>query len=180
MTGRALRICSRESRSIIGRVMAALMLLTPAVAQAQRAGPAAVVAQPGATVRAWTPGWHYTGTLGFRGADTVVIRFSGDSATLPVSAIQRIDVQQGTRRSIGRILVGTGVGLAIGTVVGAFAGVGLECGMSCDNDGEWAGIAGGVLGGATGGLVGGIAGGMVGGRKRIPRWVPAELPSRVP
>lgn len=179
MSRKAFRLGGLGSRVVLMRTIALfalLALLAPSVVEAQRAVPEAVVAQPGATVRVWTPGWRYTGTLGLRGADTAVIRFATDSALVAISAIQRLDVQQGTRHSVGRILAGTGIGVVLGTVVGAFAGVGLECGMSCENDGEWAGLTGAAFGAATGAVVGAIAGGMIGGRKRYPRWIPAVLP----
>lgn len=165
----------RHSMVIPAIAFAVAAFGAPAPLAAQRATPSAVVAQPGATVRVWTPGWQYTGTLARVAADTAVIRFASDSAMVPLQAVQRVDVQQGTRRSIGRILVGTGLGAAVGMIVGAYAGVGLECGTSCENDGEWAGLGGAVVGGLTGIVAGGITGGVIGGKKRYPRWVAAEL-----
>lgn len=160
---------------VIASAFAVAAFGAPASLAAQRATPSAVVAQPGATVRVWTEGWQYTGTLTRVAADTAVIRFATDSAMVPLQAVQRVDVQQGTRRSIGRILVGTGLGAAVGMIVGGYAGVALECGTSCDNDGEWAGLGGAVFGGLTGIVAGGITGGVIGGKKRYPRWVAAEL-----
>lgn len=159
---------------------AIVSLAAPAPLRAQVAAASAVVAQPGELVRLRTGTWEYTGTLARVTADTAVIRFAADSAIVQLAGIQRLQVQRGTRRSVGRILVGTALGFAVGAVVGGYTGVLLECGTSCNDDGGWAGLAGMALGSGTGALVGGITCGVLGGRKRYPRFVPAVLPAPIP
>jgi hypothetical protein len=159
---------------------AIVSLAAPAPLRAQVAAPSAVVVQQGETVRLRAGMWEYTGILARIAGDTAVIRFVADSAVVPLAGVQRVQVQRGTRRSVGHIVIGTTLGIAVGALVGGYTGVLVECGTSCGDDGGWAGLAGMAIGSTTGALVGGITGGVLGGRKRYPRFIPAVLPERTP
>lgn len=172
----------RTSLTLRARLLslaAAAALLAPALG-AQVAVPSGVVASPGEVVRVRTDGWLYTGTLGRVTLDSATVLIHADSVRIPRTSVVRLQVQRGTRRSAGRVILGAAVGLVAGGVVGGFTGVGLECGMSCDDDGEWAGIGGAILGTGIGSIAGAITGGVIGGKKRVPRWVPAVLPAAAP
>ena len=124
----------------------------------------------GDTVRVWAQSpAEQIGAVTRLDADTLGIRRrDGRPFAWSVDSLSHIDVQRGTRRSAGRVLVGTLLGGAAGVVVGAYAGYGIECAFDCE--GEYAGLAGGALGALTGGIVGMVTGGIIGGRFRVPRW----------
>lgn len=153
----------------------AIALGNPSSAAAQAASPSAVVARPGDVVRLRTAQWEYTGRLLRTTGDSAYVLLKSDTARVANHAIVRAQLQQGTRRSAGRIALLAVAGAAVGTFVGGYAGVLAECGSDCSDDGEFSGLAGGVSGAALGIIVGGIAGGVWGAQKRYARWVDAAL-----
>ena len=146
-----------------------LLLVVPVATFAQVAQPL-VRLTVGERVRVWTDTpVEQIGTLVAIAGDTLRVR--GERPfTILRPAIARLDVQRGTRRSTGAIVVGILLGSAVGTLVGSYTGVLIECGGSCDGGDGYEGLAGGLAGATLGFIAGGVAGGIIGGQRRIPRW----------
>jgi len=153
-------------------LLAACLTVVPASrASAQGAArPLVTALRTGDTVRVWAQSpAEQIGAVTRLDADTLGIRRrDGRPFAWSVASLTHIDVQRGTRRSGGRVLVGTLLGGAVGVIAGAYAGYGIECAFDCE--GEYGGLAGGALGALTGGIVGMVTGGIIGGRMRVPRW----------
>ena len=120
--------------------LALLLVLAPVVAaHAQRVGPVAV----GDRVRITSPALPaplYGQVTGGVGADTITVATAGDAArvTLPIAAIQRIDVSRGRHAARGAaagVGIGAGIGLvaggvAVGVAANAFGGDGGDDGLA--------------------------------------------------
>lgn len=156
--------------SLTRLAIVASILSAPLAASAQVAHPL-VTLRAGERVRVWTNSpVEQIGTLTAIVGDTLRVQGGDRSFIILRPAIARLDVQRGTRRSVGAIVVGILLGSAVGTLVGSYAGVLIECSGSCDSGGEYEGLAGGLAGAALGFIAGGAAGGIIGGQRRIPSW----------
>jgi hypothetical protein len=89
--------------------------------------------------------------------------------SVPIDAIQRLEVLRGRERSKGRIFTGVVVGALVGAGIGAVMTPFLECGGACDKEGERTPFASRKLGAFIGAPIGGLLGGVVGGMSR-KRW----------
>lgn len=153
-------------------LLALLLLVAPALGAQQTAARPLSALRAGDTVRVWASSpAEQVGALAAPVADSLaIVRRDGRTVAYPVTMLSRVDVQRGTRRSTGRIILGVIGGAALGTVLGATAGAAI--GESSDCTGDLCGLAGFAVGGLVGGVGGGIVGGVVGARWRARRWEP--------
>lgn len=119
---------------------ALLLLLSLAPAHAQDALPVS----EGERVRVRTPLGTFRGTVATADADSLVLRIRsrkwGDSITVPVSELQRLDVSAGPRPRVEGALRGAGVGLLASGVLTGMAAVAAATGENMDGW-EWLGVA---------------------------------------
>ncbi|MGH7702236.1 MAG: hypothetical protein ACREMO_04045 [Gemmatimonadales bacterium] len=106
-------------------------------------------------VRAQSFPERLTGTVASIAHDTMTIRLDqrGKSASVPVAAIQRLEVSNGKKTRFWH-------GAGIGALVGVFVGVAIGDAAASPYDG-YASIVqagGGILGALSGGLIGGVFG----------------------
>ncbi len=115
---------------------------------------------------------RYVGTFLSWKADTLVVQSNGDTLSVPVSLVTRLDVSRGRKTNTGE---GAVIGLLVGGVVGAVIGYASyeECKpqgkfFSCiaDLGPEYAALGGAVVIG----LVGGVVGALIGASSRTDRW----------
>jgi hypothetical protein len=97
--------------------------------------------------------------------------------SVPVDAVQRLDVWRGPSRSKGRIAAGVVVGALVGAGAGAVLTRFIECGGACDTQGSRKPFASPKLGAFIGAPIGALLGGVVGGMSR-KRWSTVTLTIR--
>jgi hypothetical protein len=107
--------------------------------------------------------WN-TSSIALQGiSDTAIV-------TVPLMSVHRIEVSEGRRVSVGRVVAATFIGLFAGAVIGGLIGHAAEGPFS--GTAEMKALGGIVLGGFGGALAGGI----IGARHRVERWEAMSLP----
>ena len=109
-------------------------------------------------------------------ADSLVIQSNGDTLSVPVNLVTRLDVSRGRNTNTGE---GAGIGFLLGAVVGAV--IGLASYEECESQGAFSclgpdgpeiyALAGAIIGG-LGGLV---AGALIGSATETDRWQEVPL-----
>jgi hypothetical protein len=97
--------------------------------------------------------------------------------SVPVNAIERLEVWRGPSRSKGQIFTGAVVGALVGAGAGAVLTKFIECGGACDTAGSLKPKASPKLGAMIGAPIGALLGGVVGGISR-KRWNTVTLTIR--
>jgi hypothetical protein len=112
-----------------------------------------------------------TGTLAFQDATTIaLLRAPGDTALVPLHAVERLEVSRGRRSNAGR-------GLRRGALIGAAVGAVLGVALMADDGGYFDYGAEAIpLGAAGGAMYGSVIGLVVGALSRSEQW--AEVPAR--
>ncbi len=109
-------------------------------------------------------------------ADSLVVQSNGDTLSVPVNLVTRLDVSRGRKTNTGK---GAGIGFLLGGVVGAV--IGLASYEECESQGAFSCIGDlgpgvNALGGAIiGGLVGLVAGVLIGSATETDRWQEVPL-----
>ena len=164
------------------RLLAALLLVL-------FADPATLLAQPGASVARLAPGARVrvtqpreqprTAVVVARTTDTLFVRWAdvADTAALPLTLIDRLEVSAGRHRSVGKgAAMGTLIGVGAGAILGAVTYSpceGLNCIATPDSRGQAT-----LYGGAGGGVLGLLIGSLV-GLKSHEEWQRVSLGSRL-
>ncbi len=110
---------------------------------------------------------RHNGTFVAWKADTLVVQSNGDTLTVPVTLLTRLDVSRGRKTNTGK---GAEIGFLLGGVVGAVIGYASyeECEGVCFGD-FGSGFAA-FVGGLVGGLGGGAVGALIGSSTKTDRW----------
>ena len=109
-------------------------------------------------------------------ADTLVVQSNGDTLSVPVNLVTRLDVSRGRKTNTGE---GAGIGFLLGGFVGAV--IGLTSYEKCESQGAFSCIGPGgpeiyALGAAViGGLGGVVVGALIGSAIETDRWQEVPL-----
>ncbi len=133
--------------------------------------------RPGARVRVTHLWGKSVGTFVAWESDTLVFQSNGDTLSVPVDLVTRLDVRRGRKTNTGK---GAGIGFLLGGVVGAVIGYASyeECvpqgWFSCIGPNFGPGLVA-LVGGLVGGLGGGSVGAVIGTAIETDRWQEVPL-----